>query len=382
MKKTTATITWLKYHNYGTLLQAYALQQYILSLGYKNVILDDSARREPHETQFVLLKEQFKRLVSNIIFTKDRSSRTFLKGKKMRKILFEKFIKCHLNISKETNHDDLLNKKYGLFICGSDQIWNPNNCKQLNPYYYAGFSSQKKIAYAPSMGVIEYPEHLKDELIRYTSSFSALSMREANACEFLSSLLGKPVDRVVDPTLLLTEQEWKKMIDPPKEKKKKYILAYFLTPNKWYLDYVKQYAIQQGVILKMFFIHPSYCNIADETVTAGPIEFLEEIHNASFLFTDSFHGTIFASLFEIPFITFKRFNESSFMNQNSRVKNLFSMMDIPERFIGKGDYEKINELPPIDFKEIKNNLNPYIIHSKTYLEKALFSNLDTPSFNK
>lgn len=362
LDKKTATITWLKHYNYGTYLQAYALQQYIKSLGYENVILDDHYLKNENKSFFSSALTKFKMMGRDLI------SYRYGRSRKKTKKLFNVFSDNHLSVEHNLN-SDYLNSKYNRFICGSDQIWNPGQ-KHLVPYYYANFTKHKKIAYAPSIGVSVYPDFLRQDFIDLTSDLTALSIREEVGRKIVSSLLNREIETVVDPTLLLTDQDWKQIISTDNQTKP-FVLAYFLSPNSWYIDYVMQYAKEKELPLKMFFVNCKYTKLPVDLITVGPVEFLQLIHDASYFFTDSFHGTIFATVFETLFITFKRFSDHNAKSQNSRVENLFSKMNISERFIGKNECRKIKDLPPINFEKMKESLSVEIEHSKKYLIEAL-----------
>lgn len=362
MTKRIATITWVSYHNYGTFLQAYALQKYVTSLGYVNAILDDS----PIIIQPISWKNKLKKLLLREF--KPGYSKYEVAKTQMDK-LFDEFKRTMLVIDYDISDLPYVSSKYDTFICGSDQIWSPFFDMPNSDFYYASFTKKKKVAYAPSIGVSEIPLQLRNRFKGLTCDFDFLSAREQEGVDILQELSGKKVAKVVDPTYLLDIKQWELLLpkDSPKEK---YILAYFLTPNKTYIATTLRYAKQKGLRLKMFFTDKSYYKYDCDLVIASPVEFLNYIRNAECIFTDSFHGSIFASIFHTQFFTFKRFGQSA-RNQNSRVENLLRLMGISERLFGEDNCNEVNELPDIDFTYIDANLTPYIEHSKEFLKKAL-----------
>lgn len=369
--KRTATVTWVKYNNFGTMLQAYALQQYVLSLGYENHILNDTYIIEPNPKKTNILTIRLKQLVG-LLF--NPSSGLYYKSKIKSNKLFSRFIKEHLQIDYDTDWK-LFDNKYDQYIVGSDQIWNPGPAwyTELNtPFYYAGFTHKKKISYASSLGVSVYPNKHRKQLKAYLSDYKYLSAREDMGCEIIADITGKEIAHVVDPTLLLSSDDWRKLIGDKSLSHKKYILAYFLSDNKWYLEYARQYASKHQLPLKMFHNLKGYSCYADELVAAGPLEFLQYIDGASILFTDSFHGTLFAIQLDTPFVTFKRFNGEN-EGQNQRLISLLSMLNLSDRFIQENDCEKIETLLPLDFESIKLKLSVNIESSRIFLQKALES---------
>lgn len=364
MKKRSATITWITYHNFGTFLQAYALQQYIMQQGWSNAILDDSAMIEVH----VNWKYQIKKFLMRKFQT---SYRRYEQSRKHSDSLFDEFKHKCLIIDNEIDNLSKPDEKYDVYICGSDQIWNPFAFENPNvEFYYASFTTKKKIAYAPSIGVSEVPQQYKEKLKEFTSCFDFLSAREQQGVDILHELTGKEVVRVVDPTLLLKREQWNVLLPKNAPCEENYILAYFLTPNIVFINAAFEYARKKGLRLKMFFLDKSYQRYDCDLITAGPIEFLHYVRDAKCLFTDSFHGSIFASIFHTQFFTFKRFKQTV-KNQNSRVENLLKIMNISERLLDEKNYNNINELSDIDFSSVDYNLGPFIKKSKEYIKKAI-----------
>lgn len=364
MTKRTATITWVTYHNFGTFLQAYALQKYVMSLGYDNAILNDSPIIGIHPNW----KYKLKKLLMRIFSTEFRK---YEKSHKQSDRMFDKFKRTELVVDSDVYDLSVLDAKYDIFICGSDQIWNPFSLDSPNiGFFYASFSKKKKIAYAPSIGVSKVPLLYKAKLKELTRSFDFISARELQGVDVLKELTGKTVVRVVDPTLLLDSSQWNLILPKKAPCREKYILAYFLTPNHTFINATVGYAREKGMRLKMFFTDKTYCNYDSDLVTAGPIEFMHYVRNAECLFTDSFHGSVFAGIFHTQFFTFKRFGQTE-RSQNSRVENLLNMMGISERLLNEENSGNIYKLPDIDFSFVEDNLAPFIIKSKEYLDKAL-----------
>lgn len=366
--KKTATITWLKYNNFGTYLQAYALQQAIMSLGYENHILDDSSiisHPYPYRVRF---------FVSLLLTQLIPVRRRYLHAQRKSDALYVRFADEHLIVDKVSAAvQEKADHLYDQYICGSDQIWCPVLEEHLNPYYYAAFTHKKKIAYAASFGVEKYPDKLRNEFTSLVGQFAAISCREEIGCHFVHDMLGKEAIHVSDPTLLLSDEEWRRIAESAvcTEDGERYMLTYFLTPNKWYVDFARRYASEHGLKLRTFYLRPSSVQEADEAVTAGPAEFIRLIDHADIFFTDSFHGSIFATLMQTPFVGFQRFpNENG--GQNHRLINLYHLMAIKDRFIVDEDgCDIVRRLSPMDFVQMKKRLQPFIDNSKNELSHSL-----------
>lgn len=364
MTKKTATVTWIKYHNFGTYLQAYALQQAVLSLGFQNEILDDSLIGNEKK------KYTLKRLLKNLYFLiKKCILFKFYFQRKSSVKSYRHFRNKYLLINEDILPLDLMADKYDMFICGSDQIWFPSE-DIFSPYYYLDFTQKKKIAYAPSIGTSVYPEYFKFKVKPLLEQFSFLSVREKTGSDLLAEFVNKPVATVVDPTLLLKKSHWERFIRDIDKEEEDYILCYFLTPNPWYLDYVKRFAARKNLPIKIFATHVRYVSWKN-LLFAGPEEFLNAVYKSTYFFTDSFHGSIFSILFEKRFYTFQRFKEDSQLNQNSRVRNLFRLLELDDYFLGINDLDKIDSLPFPDYQKVKMLLEQYRQESMTYLRNAL-----------
>lgn len=366
MRMKLAIITWCNYHNFGTFLQAYALQAYLKTLGYEATIIDDyefSVKR----SLWVYFKFSGKTIIKKLFF---HSKWQIEKIDKESDALYDIFKRKHLIVDSDIKPLQKLNDRYAAFICGSDQIWNPGGfIRDGNDFYFASFASRPKMAYAPSIGVKEIPQEHREKFSQLISDFSFLSTRERIAAKVLTDLSNKRVETVVDPTLLLYRQDWYRLADvyTPSDK---YVFVYLLTYNRVYIDKVKEYANKHN--LKFRIVKPCGVNIpVNEIESAGPMEFLKIIAGASYVMTDSFHAAIFSLIYRKQFVVFRRFRETDTLSQNSRVEYLLNMLDLYERLIDEENLNNIYGLQIIDFKIVDVKLNNYIIHSKDYLQNAL-----------
>ncbi len=364
--KRIGTITWIRYHNFGSLLQAYALQQMILRLGYQNSILDDSRIKAPYE---IPPKDPLKRVYKKILGVIYRIRfHSLLKVEAFSKRKAQEFKKKYLSIDSDIFPLERINEKYECVVCGSDQIWYPNI---TTSFYYADFFKGKKIAYAPSIGGKEYPQHYYYSTAQpLLEDFYRISLREKNAAQSLSKLMGKEVHHVLDPTLLLAKEDWETIAQEKAKAPNPYVLCYFLSPNQWYLDYAKSFANEKGIELRIFFTNPGFDRIGTPLVE-GPDGFLSEIKNSSWVLTDSYHASIFSIIFEKPFVTFQRFGENRKSNPDSRVLNLLEPLGLTERYIDREHLDQIASLHAINLTVVKEKLEPLRKMSIEYLKEAL-----------
>lgn len=360
-----AIITWCSSQNFGTYLQAYAMQWYLQEMGHEATLLDDSIYTtkaiHSRKTKFI---SWCKRCIKKIIPSYKRS----LQNDRISFSLYNNFRTRWLKIDNDIEPIKLLDKRYDCYICGSDQIWNANSLiTKEKEFFFATFSQKPKIAYAPS-GLVNYPLQARLELTNLVKDFSYLSAREPSAATMLHDLTGKEVPTVVDPTLLVPKEVWDQLALINELPTNSYILLYLLTPNNIYIQAAKQYAKRKSLSLKI--IHSVYVNHKESTVPAGPTEFLFLVKNANMVMTDSFHGTIFAIKYQRSFITFQRFHNNS---QNSRITNLLDMINLHDRLISETNINKIFSLKDLNFEVIDKRLSPHIESSKKYLENAIRS---------
>ncbi|MGN0048629.1 MAG: polysaccharide pyruvyl transferase family protein [Bacteroides sp.] len=370
-KNRVAIVTWVKYHNFGSFLQAYALQRTIEDMGYDVSILDDrdvieEGRKDSpalslwKRLRYRLAKSYYRLVNYRFISLCTKSDR-----------LYEAFKSQYLNVDTEVKPFTRLDNKYEQFVCGSDQIWAPS-LMIFSPYYYLAFTSKKKIAYAPSVGFSHYPDSFKSKVKPLLNRFAHLSVREQLGADIIQNIVQRPVSAVLDPTLLLSADQWSALsLSSSIVFPSKYIFCYFLSKNDDYLNFVQKFASDKQLPVILFAVEGRNWHWGTKMLAGGPIEFLKAIKHASYVFTDSFHGTIFSIHFEKRFITFKRFSESDSQNQNSRISNLLGKLNLEEYFIGKDNWEEIDRLRQIDYSEVSRYLQKECTLSIDYLRNAL-----------
>lgn len=348
----SATITWITYNNCGTYLQAYALQHIIKSMGIDNRIIDDSP-----VVYNSWIKAKIIRILRNIRETKNSTY-----------YIYKKFAKSYLNIDRNYIIPKDLEKKYDIFICGSDQIWSVY--LPFKSFYYLDFTNKKKIAYAPSTSTgLSTEEYIKN--VKYLiERFDAISVREEDDAKMLSEFINKNIITVLDPTLLLTPNDWTRIEIPVYDSG--YVICYFLTPNERYLNYAINYAKKNNKLLYIFSTDKTYANFGDKRIPSGPREFVSYIHHADKVLTDSYHASIFSILFKKDFTTFARFKESSDSNQNSRIENLFTKLNISFHFIREEELTKADEISIPDYDLVYQILDDEKAKSIEFLKNAIF----------
>lgn len=372
--KKIAIVTWTKWNNYGTILQSYALYTIIQRMGFDVKVLNDKfisstdcVLRYGSPTKYQYLKNK----IRNFFHKRDSVDQIIYKREKKCDRFKHKNIQYHTK-NVDYKHLHLLEKNFDAFICGSDQIWTPNNIF-FDPYYFLDFVKNKsKIAYAPSIGTSNYPEHKKQLIARMLKSFSYISAREETGKRILNSLTDKPIKLCLDPTLLLNGKEWIDLLHiSKKEKSGNYALCYFLGESDWYRNKVDKICTENN--LKKIIIpwlRKDINNIPkSDLVIPDPIDFLDLILNASFIFTDSYHGFIFSLQLHKEVFVFARFSDDDSSSQNSRVNDFCKELNLHHRYITANNDINLNN--KINYSNIDSTLNTLRKDSISYLQEAL-----------
>ncbi len=388
----TATVTWTSYNNFGTLLQAFALQMTIRRMGYENRILWDGDVLQAYSRQHKKRMSQGKKSVPTVNMNSlDRIKHLISSPAWARRVLlsrtdrekyaqpyyasqaaFDRFRKEDLLIDKNVDLEnlELLNERYDAFIAGSDQIWSVFE-SIFNPYYYLDFAKKRKIAYAPCLGTDKIPESLKPILHALLSDYHAVSVREDVSAKQLSQLTGRTVEWVADPTLLLTREEWAESVKNIKPLvKKRYLLCYFLENRTWYFEKAKELAKKlhlRPVLIpnKWEFLHSEY--VIDEAV--GPKEFVALFRDADYVLTDSYHGSIFSLIFEKRFQYLQRFDDKDPGSQNIRINSLFHYLGLDKVRVAQEHREVA--LLEYDYRDVHRKIYEMRNSSLRYLENSL-----------
>lgn len=283
--------------NYGAVLQAYALNKHLgdcseLINFYSTCLYDDYS---PYN---------FKRIEGNIII-RILKFIYFFHGDLMKKIRFDNFRRNYILSSKKLynlKEVEQYCKKYKALITGSDQVWNDNITGYDKDFYFLNFRTlAKKYSYAASIGSSNISSASKKNLQKSIVNFEEITVREESAKEILESIdLDSKV--VVDPTLLLSREEWDLVISS-KKIKRDYIFVYCLEQNQNFIDIVNKVSEYYQLPIVHFGRRRLYKNVLKQFYSASPSEFLSLMKNSKYVVTNSFHGTVFSIIFHKQFIS-------------------------------------------------------------------------------
>ncbi|WP_298017024.1 polysaccharide pyruvyl transferase family protein [uncultured Dysosmobacter sp.] len=361
----TGLVTFYHIHHYGALLQAAATERAVESLGGQCEIIDYYVNQN---------NDLFRKPTGIGSAAADAHTALHYRPLKARYQRFEQFAKDHLRISAHRfeSLEELRSAQlpYDLILSGSDQIWNPKIFPDghFDPVFFGAFSQRRKIAYAPSFGVPHIPEGMEEELRGYLKQFSHISVRERQGQTIVRDITGQEVPVVLDPTLLLTREQWSAMAAPP-DLSGGYILCYCISRPGALAPYIHQLAERTGLPVVQLCgirqrVHPKARCVLD----AGPAEFLGLFQHASYVCTNSFHGTVFSVQFQKPFFTAVAPGELA-EPESSRTFSILSRLGLADRIIGKGDTAELDGT--VDWAAVDRRLCGARQSSLDYLRAAL-----------
>lgn len=366
-------ITWFTYENYGTKLQAIALQQYLRSLNHEVQLINFNPpeRDKVVKNKSTLLKKlqnKYNRYVQKLA-DKKYCKELYTRSKRFEDIISENCILTD-KIRDDSEYINICNQ-FDVLICGSDQIWNPN---WYHPFYYADFEEIKtpRIAYAPSIGTSYIYDRVKENVLNSVSKFSSIGIREQTGADAIKELIDKSVEKVVDPTLLLNKEDWKEILNICTElKDEDYICCYFLGENKKHWNAIYKYAEKHDLDIKIIPQQPAaYMRKGTIEASAGVKEFVELIANAKYIFTDSFHATVFSVIFNKEFQVFERFDSKSATSQNSRIYDFLGSVGLEKHLI-TFDSNDIPDTKNINYEDVNYKLEKEIHKSTQFLREAI-----------
>lgn len=360
-------------HNFGSMLQAYALQRYLTNQGLNVVILNLRTNRQmrlyKHPLSPVLpLRRSV--LYDNLL---SLFNPVWLYRECRKWNVYEDFLKNNLRLTKRYKNWEELKKDIPLLnldciITGGDQIWNLR-CKDFDTSYFltGELGGVRKISYSPSFGgklLSSITEKETELIIKNLMDYDYISVREDSMQLFLSKHFNKEVEVVVDPTLLLEAQDYDALIDEEPLIKGEYI--YYYSPI--YRPYAEKLAKMMGESLGLKVVTSFPHVFRNDGLVgfqeSGPIEFLNLLKNSTFVVGRSFHSVIFSLLYHKNFIAIDG-------ARDNRMNNILSLLGIPERgMVTEGNYKDFI-LPEIDFEKTDGIIRDQRNKSVLFLKKAL-----------
>ena len=335
-------------YNYGGFLQELALQDALIKMGYNIEIINYNPAEE-------LNTFSAKRGIKYFTFDKFLAMLNPRKENKMKECVaseisvrhksFDRYRKQELRLSEKIEYGDLHSDQlpYSIYVCGSDQIWNPD---YNIPAFFLDFVEDKnrKVIYAASFGKTTLTKREGKRYCELLDGLKYVSVREETAQALVEKISRKKAEVVVDPTLLHTTEYWEEKAKSSNKEYKDYVFCYFLDLTREKFSAAQRYASKLNCKIVMIpYLHNRedelFGDIHDSNV--APNDFLKLIKDATAILTDSFHATVFSLVFNKKFWVFGR-NAGSY-NMNTRIDSLLKMYNAEERLIEPNNLGMLNE---------------------------------------
>lgn len=333
--------------NYGGTLQAYALSKAVnKNSDSQQILYNRSIQQITSKTNNI--KNIARYFLSKIL---RRKRNVALKN---RQLVFESFREIIPHSEMEYDIQNVYKSldNYGVFITGSDQVWNVEYYDEVYRLEFVP-STKYKFSYAAGVSSGELTEEQKSIFKKTLSTFDAVSVREESAVNTLQSLTDKKVEWVLDPTLLLSREDWDNICSE-KRINEKYVFCYFLgklsLSNKKIIEFAHSKGLKVVSMPYLAWTSKRDSDFGDYKIyDATPTDFISLIKHAEYIFTDSFHAAVFSHIYHKNFFVF---NRAGLKSMNDRIYSLTSLFDTQDRFCDtkeKISLKYIEGLPSIDY---------------------------------
>lgn len=328
--------------NPGSLLQAISLYE-ILEKKYKNVQFQITNIRNPYISGFkvfikLILKIQIKNSFKQLIMP----------------FKYNKILKLY-NKTKKINKDDI-------YVLGSDEIWNVSRNDMIkHPILWGNkLNKSRCISYAPSINNSTVEDIQKHKfIVNALNELSAISVRDKHSKETIEKIINKDIKLTCDPTMLIAKEEFQKK--EIKIKENNYIFIY--GPERCFsrsaIKEIKRYAKENNKRIISYYFYHNWC---DKTLYGSPFEFLGLISQADYVFTSTFHGTIFSIMYNKKFV--------SFGENNKKVDELLEYFNLNVKYNNTKNINQILE-QNFNYKKVNQKISEYRNESKKYLYNSI-----------
>lgn len=356
-------LTFHNAYNYGAVLQAYATQEIVKSLGHEVEVIDyhnkyidkHYEKRKFHIRAFLRKIHCFPLyLIEKYFFWKRRKA-------------YHRFTKENLKLSKNRyiEGDKIFLSEYDVLLIGSDQLWNKKLTNGLDKVYWGQIKTSpntRVVSWSVCMNDIGLVQDDKEQIKEFLKCFTAISVREKLLQDFLKDLTDKKIWHTLDPTLLLSESKWDNVCSPVKENN--YIAVYAVRKEKETIAFARELAKRQNKELVIVRGYSRWNFSKEDKEYCGPAEFISYIKNADYVVTSSFHGTVFSILFKRQFVCPR-------LDGNVRVEDLLSIAGLSNRMVD--DWHEAISLPPINYNCLSGEFETKKKESLDFLRDSLKS---------
>lgn len=352
--------------NYGALLQAYALKNTIDKLGHETAVVDYPFMQSQARFQkpSFNLKALFhpRKLAGYILYV------SISKEKEDRIKKTEKFAKENFNLTSLCcTSKEIDNLNLDVHICGSDQIWNPEITNGLKVAFFGGEGKAYKVSYAASVGELDQLKKYKEEFVNLLDRMDVISVREYDLLKYIKTNTNFNVTQVLDPSLLLQKEDYEMILKKPGGVEP-YLLIYSLDRDIRMLKLAHKIAKERGLqVIEIAISKTPFCG-HKQIFSADPAEFLGWIEQASFVVTNSFHGTAFSIVFRKKFLVIKH------KTRGARMESLLDKLKLRDRLVENPNDFKYTNIPDIVYQNVDDILCELRTTSLDFIRNALSFN--------
>lgn len=364
-------ITIQKCDNFGADLQAYALGAKLRSMGYDAENIDylfykhqrHLGGRGERPVLPISIKNKIKEFLFPIVTMLKSLKNRVARAERHRR--FDAWFNMNVKVGQEYRSVKSLYDnppKYDVYMVGSDQVWNPRLYSNIKPYFLDFVPQRARcVSYASSFGVSELSGPVFYKYKQWLKKFSHIGLREKKGADIVDAMaLNAEVAHVLDPTLLLTANDWEKVAIRPEDAPTcKYLLLYDLIASQETVDLARQWAEQEDWRV---------VRIGDGAY--GPGEFAWLFAHAQSVVTNSFHGTAFAILNHKPFYSVVPRG----MTNASRIESLLDTISLRHRLFQATDVAEISINDELDWGAVDDRLNDARDKSVGFLRRSVDGN--------
>lgn len=353
-------------NNYGGFLQAYALKTVLNNMGHSTIFI---MRRRNRPDRYINLKSWILRREKHLYYLDDIHLYRISKfTRKFQKKYLYPYTKDYYN---SMDLQECRNLDVDCFIAGSDQCWRYVYAENISDFFFNFLegSNKKRISYAASLGTaeLEYDDFMLEECKKLLGKFSAISVREQSGAQLLVDKFGvdeSKVEVVLDPTMLLTADNYKELFNNIKKESGDYVFSYILDDSEDKYNLLKCISEQNNLPIVSQKAQ-GLGNVRKEKIIE-PVElWLSRIYYSSFVVTDSFHGCVFSILFNKPFIVYGNPDRGM-----ARFDNLLSLFHLEYRCVDEKHPYNSN-MPEINWQMVNQIMEEERAKSLLFLKNAL-----------
>lgn len=360
-KKVIAVMTSYYINNYGSILQAVATKEYLseldLDVVFVNYVRDNVRNRK------IINPKWSTNIIKKFVYKLYRALDDRSKNK-----VFSKYVKCNLALTPPFNsRDELYSSKINadIFCVGSDQMWNSEYNGGVIGENFLDFApkDKKKISFSTSMGMTSYDEAELKRMKVLLEGFSFISVREKSAVDILTKAGIRNVHQILDPTLLISGERWKKLIKL-NNKYRDYVLIYQLNDNPDMQQFARKIAEENSLsIIQITYYMSQHWSGIKSIYDPKIDDFVSLIANADYIVTDSFHGTAFSINLHKEFFSFSPGKYAD------RICSILSLVGLESRLVDNANSYAIQD--SIDYGKVEEILSKCREEAATLIKNGI-----------